>query len=64
MGIAAPFAFVGSIGVVASLPNFHRVLTRAEVEYMLFTAGKFKRTVTVLGENSQEAKDKSGRSRP
>ena len=53
--VAAPFAFVGSIGVVAALPNFHRVLTKAEVE-PLFTAGKHKRTVTVLGENTAEYK--------
>ena len=38
--VAAPFAFVGSIGVVAALPNFHRVLTKAEVEYAMFTAGE------------------------
>jgi ClpP class serine protease len=55
---AAPFAFVGSIGVVAELPNVSRLLKRSDVEWLLFTAGKFKRTVTVFGENSPEAKAK------
>ncbi len=52
--IAAPFALLGSIGVVAELPNFHRVLDRFQIDYMLFTAGEFKRTVHHLAENSDE----------
>ncbi|KAK3246179.1 hypothetical protein CYMTET_44275 [Cymbomonas tetramitiformis] len=56
--LAAPFAFIGSIGVVAQLPNFNKVLTKNDIDFMLFTAGKYKRTVTVLGENTQEGIDK------
>lgn len=56
--VAAPFALLGSIGVVAELPNFNRVLTnRLDVDYLLFTAGKFKRTVHHLAANSQEGMD-------
>lgn len=48
--IAAPFAVVGSIGVVAGVPNFHRLLERHNVDYREFTAGEFKRTVSTFGE--------------
>lgn len=56
--IAAPFAFLGSIGVVASVPNFHRVLQRNEIDYYLFTAGQHKRTVTPFAEVTDEAREK------
>tara|TARA_B100001109_G_scaffold255495_2_gene258770 strand:- start:26367 stop:27440 length:1074 start_codon:yes stop_codon:yes gene_type:complete len=56
--VAAPFAIVGSIGVVAQLPNFHRLLKKHDVDYELFTAGKYKRTVTMFGENTDEARQK------
>ncbi len=56
--IAAPFAFIGSIGVVAGMPNFHRILQKNEVDYHLFTAGKYKRTVTPFTEVREEHKEK------
>jgi serine protease SohB len=56
--IAAPFAIIGSIGVVAGIPNFHRVLQKHEVDYHLFTAGKYKRTVTPFSEVTDEGKQK------
>lgn len=56
--LAAPFALVGSIGVVASIPNFHRVLKKHDVDYELFTAGEYKRTVTMFGENTEKGKQK------
>lgn len=56
--LAAPFAIIGSIGVIAQIPNFHRVLKKHDVDYEQFTAGEFKRTVTMFGENTKEAKDK------
>ena len=56
--IAAPFAIIGSIGVVAGIPNFHRVLQKNEVDYHLFTAGKYKRTVTPFSEVTNEGKQK------
>jgi serine protease SohB len=48
--IAAPFAVVGSIGVVAPVPNLHRLLKKNEIDFEEMTAGEFKRTVSVLGE--------------
>ena len=48
--VAAPFAVVGSIGVVAPIPNIHRLLKKAEVDFEEMTAGEFKRSVSVFGE--------------
>jgi len=56
--IAAPFAVVGSIGVVAQLPNFHRMLERGGVDFELHTAGEYKRTLTLFGENSDAGRQK------
>ncbi len=56
--IAAPFSIIGSIGVIAQIPNFHKVLKKHEVEFEQFTAGEFKRTVTMFGENTNDAKAK------
>lgn len=56
--IAAPFAIVGSIGVVAQLPNFHRALQKHDVDYEMFTGGEYKRTVTVFGENTDQDRAK------
>ncbi|MGE0485378.1 MAG: protease SohB [Gammaproteobacteria bacterium] len=50
--VAAPFAIIGSIGVVAQLPNFHRLLRKHDVDFELVTAGEFKRTLTLFGENT------------
>ena len=56
--IAAPFAVVGSIGVVMQLPNFHRWLESKGIDYEQVTAGRFKRTLTVFGENTGEGRQK------
>lgn len=56
--IAAPFAIVGSIGVVAQLPNFNRLLKKHEIDFELHTAGEFKRTLTVFGENTEAGRAK------
>jgi serine protease SohB len=56
--IAAPFAIIGSIGVVAQLPNFHRWLSEKGIDFELHTAGDYKRTLTVFGENTDTARDK------
>lgn len=56
--IAAPFAIIGSIGVVAQLPNFHRLLKKNNIDIELLTAGKYKRTLTMLGENTKEGREK------
>jgi serine protease SohB len=56
--LAAPFAVIGSIGVVAQLPNFHRLLKKNDVDVELLTAGEHKRTLTVFGENTQQGREK------
>lgn len=56
--IAAPFAIIGSIGVVVQLPNFHRLLKDKHIDFELHTAGEFKRTITLFGENTPEGRDK------
>lgn len=56
--IAAPFAVLGSIGVVAQVPNIHRLLKDKQVDVELYTAGKYKRTLTVMGENTDEGREK------
>lgn len=56
--VAAPFAVVGSIGVVSALPNFHRLMDRVGVDWEQFTGGEYKRTVTVFGENTDEERAK------
>ncbi|WP_201532587.1 protease SohB [Psychrobacter ciconiae] len=56
--IAAPFAVIGSIGVVSQLPNFHKWLKNHDVDYEMFTAGDYKRTVTVFGENDDNDRAK------
>lgn len=55
---AAPFAVIGSIGVVAQLPNIHRLLKKHDIDVELLTAGRYKRTLTVLGENTDEGREK------
>lgn len=56
--IAAPFAIIGSIGVVAQLPNFHRFLEKKNVDWEMFTAGDYKRTVTMFGQNTEKGREK------
>ena len=56
--IAAPFAIIGSIGVVAKLPNFHKLLTKNHIEYEQITAGEYKRTLTMLGKNTSAGRAK------
>ena len=56
--IAAPFAIIGSIGVLAQLPNFHRWLENRGIDFELLTAGRYKRTLTVFGKNTDEGREK------
>ena len=56
--LAAPFAVIGSIGVVAQLPNFNRLLKKHDVDIELHTAGAHKRTLTMVGENTDEGRQK------
>ncbi len=55
---AAPFAIIGSIGVLAQLPNFNRMLDNHGVDFEQITAGKHKRTVTMFGKNTDEDRAK------
>ncbi|MFP3013627.1 MAG: protease SohB [Arsenophonus sp. NC-XBC3-MAG3] len=56
--VAAPFAIIGSIGVVAQIPNFHRLLKKKDIDIELHTAGEYKRTLTLLGENTEQGRKK------
>jgi serine protease SohB len=56
--IAAPFAILGSIGVLVQLPNFNRLLRKHDVDYETITAGEFKTTLSTFGEITQKGRDK------
>jgi len=56
--VASPFALIGSIGVIAQIPNFHRWLQARNIDWEQFTAGPYKRTVTVFGENTDDGRAK------
>ena len=56
--IAAPFAIIGSIGVVAQIPNFHRWLKKNNIDFEILTAGEYKRTMTVFGSNTDKGRKK------
>lgn len=56
--LSAPFAILGSIGVVAQLPNVHRLLKKHDVDFEVLTAGDYKRTLTVFGENTEKGRKK------
>lgn len=56
--VAAPFAILGSIGVLAQMPNFHRWLKNHDIDFEQLTAGEYKRTLTVFGENTEKGRKK------
>ena len=56
--LAAPFAVIGSIGVIAQLPNFHRLLKKNDIDFEMITAGEYKRTLTLFGENTDKDRKK------
>lgn len=56
--IAAPFAIIGSIGVVAPMPNVHRWLKKHDIDFEMITAGEYKRTLTIFGENTEKGRQK------
>ncbi|EMU4065419.1 protease SohB [Neisseria gonorrhoeae] len=56
--VSAPFAIIGSVGVVAEVPNIHRLLKKHDIDVDVMTAGEFKRTVTFMGENTEKGKQK------
>ena len=56
--VAAPFAMIGSIGVLVQVPNFYRVLKKHDVDYEMISAGEYKRTLTTFGEITKKGKEK------
>jgi len=56
--IAAPFAVIGSIGVLAQIPNFHKLLKKHDIDFEQISAGKYKRTLSLFGENTDEDREK------
>lgn len=56
--IAAPFAILGSIGVLAQMPNFYRWLQKNDIDFEQIMAGEYKRTLTMFGENTDKAREK------
>ena len=56
--IAAPFSLVGSIGVIAQLPNLNRLLKKHDIDFEQLYAGEYKRTLTLFGENTDKGRDK------
>lgn len=56
--VAAPFAVIGSIGVLAQIPNFNRALAERGVDFEQVTAGRYKRTITMFGRNTDEDRAK------
>lgn len=56
--LASPFALIGSIGVVAQVPNFNKLLKKHDVDYKEYTAGDYKRTVSLFGEITEKGEEK------
>jgi serine protease SohB len=56
--IAAPFAIIGSIGVLAQIPNLNRLLKKHDVDFEQLYAGEYKRTLTLFGENTEKGRSK------
>lgn len=56
--LAAPFAIIGSIGVIVQMPNFNKFLKDRHIEFEMQTAGEYKRTITMFGENTEAGREK------
>ncbi|RKZ70194.1 MAG: protease SohB [Gammaproteobacteria bacterium] len=56
--VAAPFAIIGSVGVLAQLPNFHRLMKKYDIDYEQLSAGEYKRTLTLFGKNDDKDREK------
>lgn len=56
--VAAPFAIIGSIGVVAQIPNFYKWLKKNNIDVEVLTAGEYKRTLTLFAENTEKGRKK------
>ena len=56
--LAAPFAFIGSIGVIFQMPNLYEFLKKRDIDFKEITAGKHKRTLTPFGPVTEEKEQK------
>ena len=56
--LASPFAIIGSIGVIVQLPNFYHLLKKKSIDFEQITAGQYKRTISVFGENTKDGRRK------
>ncbi|PVZ69569.1 protease SohB [Pelagibaculum spongiae] len=56
--VSAPFAIIGSIGVLAQIPNFHRLLKKSNIDFEQLSAGEYKRTLSLFGETTDKAREK------
>lgn len=56
--VAAPFSIIGSIGVIAQIPNFNKLLKKNDIDFEMITSGEFKRTLTLFGENTDKGREK------
>ena len=56
--IAAPFAIVGSIGVMAQIPNFNKLLEKHNIDIEHHTSGEYKTTLTMFGKNTEKGREK------
>jgi len=56
--VSAPFAIIGSIGVIAQIPNFSKILKKNDIDFEQITAGQYKRTLTMFGENNEQDREK------
>lgn len=57
--IAAPFAIVGSVGVLVEITNFNKLLKKNNIDVEVLTAGEYKHTISMLGEITPEAREKT-----
>lgn len=55
---AAPFSIIGSIGVITQIPNFNRFLKKHDIDFEQISAGEYKRTLTLFGENTNKGRQK------
>lgn len=58
--VSSPFAIIGSIGVLAQVPNFNKLLKNKGIDFEQHTAGNYKRTVTMFGKNTEKDRKKLG----
>ncbi|CAB3976441.1 protease SohB [Candidatus Azoamicus ciliaticola] len=56
--IASHFSIIGSIGVLGIIPNINKMLNKNNIEIEYHTSGKYKKTLSVIGENTEIGRKK------